>query len=153
VSPRRALALLLLVSSSSCERVARHPRPADAAPPPDAPPRRPDAPPPPDAATPDAPPPDAAPSRPDAGPGPRRRPRPDPFTCETDADCTIYGDPCGDGLIAINKRFEERAVRAARRRCPDMNMHYLGMKSDFEASCVDHRCTDGHSRSNILSPR
>ena len=131
--------LLVLCLGCACEKADRvsardaAPRPADAAPrvpdaslPPDAPLPVPDA----------APPPDAA-RAPDAGP--RRRSK--AFdACETDDECTTYGDPCGGGMLPVNKGWIEEARAAAQKRCPGRSMNYLIARSELEGRCVKHRC-------------
>jgi hypothetical protein len=135
----RLLTTLLLLCA--CERVSMM-GVSDARPPAraDGPPSRPDAAP----ARADAPPPDALAQRPDAAPGPRRREKdehvPASEACDSDADCTIYGDPCGKGLVPVNRRFEAAVRRRAQRACPGQDMHYLGLREDFDARCVKHRC-------------
>jgi hypothetical protein len=130
----RAVGLILIIAAG-CEKVSRHrvpdARPAPPPPPVDAAPPRVDAAPaPPDAAP---PPPDAAPPPPSPRPGRRD-------ACETDDDCTTYGDPCGGGIFPVAKRHKDRALAVAQRKCPHENMAYLTTLDATRTRCVRNRC-------------
>jgi hypothetical protein len=96
--------------------------------------------------------PDAAPAPVDARPrsaDARPSPVPDPRkqrldACETDADCTTYGDPCGRGIFPVNRLHEERAHAIAQRKCPGESMGYLTTREGTATRCVRNRCRMGN---------
>ena len=101
--------------------------------------------------------PDAAPVAPDAAPpaadaGPRPRPPRRLDGCETDADCTTYGDPCGGGIFPVNRLNEERAVARAQKRCPGENMAYLIAIGSTRTRCVQKRCRMANALDSLGTP-
>jgi hypothetical protein len=80
---------------------------------------------------------DARPAVPDGRP-PTRPQRLD--ACDSDADCTTYGDPCGRGIFPVSRLHEERVRAAAQKDCPGESINYLTTQDGSATRCLRKRC-------------